>query len=1009
MKKTQLFFHFLLVSMFLAASVFAQTETTLGTITSGHPDGPYIFYTSEGVKAISVAENGTVTQKLWAGTTTTTLPEGTTFEVISDANDPITGARSHFTVTKQSEMHRAAGIRPAPDSLIILSDVHAKWGPFISILKKHGVVDDNLKWAFGTNELMINGDVPDRGVDNMTCYWMIYELQRQARLAGGEVYFNFGNHDVWRILGTNQSSYVDAKYTRLSALIGPLLGQGTTYAAYFFNANTEIGRWFQAAGSGVQIIGRDLIVHAGISQAVFNLGLTVDQINTTMAANIFSGSGTLFDSSNGVTWYRGMVPGRTPETTMANLTSILQFYKVERVIIGHTEVQSSSNSERGNDPMAYTKYDRRVANENVPTDVAYTNNYGRGFLIMKHDADNKAGTTYIIYDKTKANTVLPLPTATIPGTTLDPDEDGDGVPDELDLCPGTPPGTPVDADGCPIVDSDGDGVPDSIDQCPDTPPGDKVDANGCTIVIPPIPSYANFLGNYTITYGTIYTDPVTRPYTLNVELVEGVPGESYYLKGILKNESIGNIVLKYDAAVGFTYEAQKLGVNPDNTAKDIWAAGQYQNRNTNTTAPDYGLKTLDFELSSDNVLTFSLGHWKGRNADDVSIGIYLRALDTGTTANSVVYTGGSNSAATGDNNARFYYISFSKQLDEQAVAPVVVSTTPEDNKTDVALETVVSVTFDKDITAGVLSGITISDATGVSASVEGAILTIAHDAFVNSKEYTVTIPKTAVKDLAGDIVWKFTTLAGTPPEGVSPPPTYSTAENEIWYYIQFAYNELVIQNNGADVLTTIETAVQDKDAQLWKVEGTGTTVAKGECVVISNKANPELKLRFKSASPQSGFFATTDDGSYPGDGTDAHGNPALELNYQNSWYVTLNARNTNYYIRPLLDEAGSPVGRDGTNNPNPDKCKLNFILPEDMSFVGIHTPNTPNTLKTSVSDGILKVQGLVAGESVHVYNVTGQTVAGQMATGWEQTIQLPAYGVYIVVAGNQAVKVLAGK
>jgi len=31
-----------------------------------------------------------------------------------------------------------------------------------------------------------------------------------------------------------------------------------------------------------------------------------------------------------------------------------------------------------------------------------------------------------------------------------PDADGDGVPDNLDLCPNTPPGTTVDASGCPV-------------------------------------------------------------------------------------------------------------------------------------------------------------------------------------------------------------------------------------------------------------------------------------------------------------------------------------------------------------------------------------------------------------------------------------------------------------------------------------------------------------------------------------------------------------------------------
>ncbi|MGH8529708.1 MAG: OmpA family protein [Nevskiales bacterium] len=60
------------------------------------------------------------------------------------------------------------------------------------------------------------------------------------------------------------------------------------------------------------------------------------------------------------------------------------------------------------------------------------------------------------------------------------DEDGDGVPDSRDKCPGTPPGVKVGADGCPL-DSDGDGVPDQFDKCPDTPPGTKVDANGCPL------------------------------------------------------------------------------------------------------------------------------------------------------------------------------------------------------------------------------------------------------------------------------------------------------------------------------------------------------------------------------------------------------------------------------------------------------------------------------------------------------------------------------------------------
>lgn len=63
------------------------------------------------------------------------------------------------------------------------------------------------------------------------------------------------------------------------------------------------------------------------------------------------------------------------------------------------------------------------------------------------------------------------------------DSDADGVADSIDRCPGTVPGTKVDAYGCPLPppDSDGDGVVDASDACPDTPRGLRVDSRGCVI------------------------------------------------------------------------------------------------------------------------------------------------------------------------------------------------------------------------------------------------------------------------------------------------------------------------------------------------------------------------------------------------------------------------------------------------------------------------------------------------------------------------------------------------
>ena len=65
------------------------------------------------------------------------------------------------------------------------------------------------------------------------------------------------------------------------------------------------------------------------------------------------------------------------------------------------------------------------------------------------------------------------------------DDDGDGVPNGTDKCPATAAGATVDADGCSAAqktpaDDDGDGVPNSIDKCPATAKGAAVDANGCS-------------------------------------------------------------------------------------------------------------------------------------------------------------------------------------------------------------------------------------------------------------------------------------------------------------------------------------------------------------------------------------------------------------------------------------------------------------------------------------------------------------------------------------------------
>jgi len=80
--------------------------------------------------------------------------------------------------------------------------------------------------------------------------------------------------------------------------------------------------------------------------------------------------------------------------------------------------------------------------------------------------------------KTRFST--PLSSEELDAIVLNEDEDGDGVRDFLDECPGTPTGVKVDAKGCPL-DGDGDGVPDDRDDELNTTAGALVDGRGVTL------------------------------------------------------------------------------------------------------------------------------------------------------------------------------------------------------------------------------------------------------------------------------------------------------------------------------------------------------------------------------------------------------------------------------------------------------------------------------------------------------------------------------------------------
>ncbi|OPX84341.1 MAG: Endoglucanase precursor [Pelotomaculum sp. PtaB.Bin104] len=111
--------------------------------------------------------------------------------------------------------------------------------------------------------------------------------------------------------------------------------------------------------------------------------------------------------------------------------------------------------------------------------------------------------------------------------------------------------------------------------------------------------------------------------------------------------------------------------------------------------------------------------------------------------------------------------------------PEVESVEPADGATGVYLDAEVKATFDRDVIQGDLSGVKIElDGTvmeGVSASLDGRVLTVEHPDFDFSQTCTVILPAGAVESEADDTAnedyqWTFTTLSAPAPvmESVQP-------------------------------------------------------------------------------------------------------------------------------------------------------------------------------------------------------------------------------------------------
>lgn len=323
-------------------------------------DGPYILYQPDGsTRVISVNKKGRITDKTYAR-----LPENFSLRV--------TDHKGHYPFeVKLHPLKRPDWQYPRPEKIFVMSDPHGRLDCVISLLQGNGIINDKYQWNFGSNHLVIIGDIFDRGKDVLQIFWLFYKLEDEAAKAGGHVSFLLGNHEA--LVLSNDLRYTKDKYKQLAQKLGKEYPQ-------LFGLDTELGRWL-ATRNTMQIIGTDLYVHAGLGKLFYDKDLSIPTVNEETSKALFmtkkerkalSPLTEFLYGNEGPIWYRGLV--RTDEKYKPldsnGLQDILKRYKVAHIIVGHTIFKDIS-----------TFYDGRVIGVNVDNKENQKKKLGRAVLI----------------------------------------------------------------------------------------------------------------------------------------------------------------------------------------------------------------------------------------------------------------------------------------------------------------------------------------------------------------------------------------------------------------------------------------------------------------------------------------------------------------------------------------------------------------------------------------------------------------------------------------------------
>jgi len=307
-------------------------------------DGPYVSYSGGNIIVEEVTPAGLVSNTYTSATGLT-----------------LTCQLPHMGTSFSFQLKPSISIEPSEydtvfSKFLTISDFDGHIQALTMLLQGEGIMDASFNWIYGANDLIITGDLFDRGFHITECMWLLYKLESEAAAQGGKIHMIIGNHEMFNL--TDDWRYVERKYFNNAHLMGKRMID-------LYDADTELGRWLRSKNI-LERIGDYAFTHGGLSPDVDALNLTYDQINNFGRAEMDGACGSVpcqtTTGSEGVYWYRGMAE---EDLTQAQVDTILARFGVKRIIIGHTK-----------DATARSLYQRRV----LAIDMYHMSNYASGFM-----------------------------------------------------------------------------------------------------------------------------------------------------------------------------------------------------------------------------------------------------------------------------------------------------------------------------------------------------------------------------------------------------------------------------------------------------------------------------------------------------------------------------------------------------------------------------------------------------------------------------------------------------